>query len=121
MSTERACANASHMSAAPVLDPVLPIYRQWLEARENWANAAKIAGNENHDHPQSIEWARKEDEAFAALIGLKPASVEGMRALAHVIWETECRTYPDDATSQLVYGIWQSAGDKSEGHAGEAC
>lgn len=107
MTTERACANAPLTSTVPVLDPVLPIYREWLEARKNWADAAKIEGNENHDHPQSIEWARREDEAFAALIGLKPVTAEGMRALAHVIWETECRTYPDDATSQLVHGIWQ--------------
>lgn len=66
------------------LDPVLDLYRQWLEARRDWHLRSEV----EHDDDDPVmaelmgEWCRLTDE-----IGrVGPSSAEGMAAMLHVQW-----------------------------------
>lgn len=100
-------------------DPILPLYRQWCEARQVWFALSDLEGNEDWDHPTSEAADERESAAFFAMIEMTPISPEGIAALAHVLWATKG---PDSAFgsenwkaeckwpgNKLIRGIWRAA------------
>ncbi|TCP39799.1 hypothetical protein [Rhodovulum marinum] len=106
-------------SASAPEDPILPLYRQWVQARKDWHKYADLPGNEHWNMPESIEAADREDRAFYAMLELTPCSMEGIAALAHVLWDLDGPSvvpeHPEYAEqcerteNKLVRAIWRSA------------
>lgn len=100
-------------------DPVLPLYRQWTEARANWRRLAALPGNGNFDTPESKVEEEAEHTAFLALIELTPTSPAGIAALAHVLWDLEGPVVPQDhdefaaladkPSCKLIHAIWRAS------------
>lgn len=64
-------------------DPILDLYRRWLEARRDWHELAKINRDETKQMDAIMdEWLRLTDEI--GVVG--PSSREGMAAMLHVQW-----------------------------------
>jgi hypothetical protein len=71
---------------AHVSDPVVPLYHEWLEARQEWRELAELPGNEDWDDPRSLAAQAREDAAELQMLAMKPTSLEGMAALAALAW-----------------------------------
>ncbi len=118
MPKERVCATGETVSAA--IDPVVPLYRDWCRARQDWLAVSEEPGNEDWDSVESKDAETREEAAFWELIKLTPCSTPGIAAFAHVLWalagpssaednpafEKEC-AMPD---AMLIAGIWRAAG-----------
>lgn len=108
------------LAAMPVEDPVLPIYRRWREAREEWM-AKSEAG---HDW-EGADMQALEDAEYAALdelIAATPTTLAGIAALAHVFWvkqavwaegspEREEEIQSDEF--KLIASIWRGASGRT--------
>ena len=105
--------------AAPHVDPVLPLYRRWLEARRLCLRLADLPGNGNYDAPESKEAEALESEAFSAMIDLTPNSMAGTAAIAHVLWDLdgpsvspenpEYDERTNDPNNKQIRAIWRAA------------
>lgn len=75
--------------AAPAADPIVALHREWLEARNHWAHLAGTSPSGDADEPECEDaWDRKEAALFA-IMRSQATSAEGIRLLAHVMWEEE--------------------------------
>ncbi|ARE38324.1 hypothetical protein RGUI_0183 [Rhodovulum sp. P5] len=120
---------ASSVMAGASEDPILPLYREWVQARKDWYALADLPGNEDWDSPETIEAQDREDRAFWALCDLTPCSMEGVAALAHVLWVLDgpsvVPTHPEYADqcawpeNRLLAAIWR-AGSGQTGLPGAA-
>ncbi|MEB3417026.1 hypothetical protein ACFSDD_04410 [Salipiger marinus] len=81
-----ALAVPSIAPAAPE-DPMMPLYRQWMEARRDWLALVTAPGNENWDDPRSLEARDREHAAEAGMLTLTATSLEGIGALAALTWD----------------------------------
>lgn len=141
MTKDRVCANDTAMSrrtllaALPVTgmalalpanavpeDPILPLYRKWLDARSEWRELADLPGNEDWDDPRSIDATKRETDAEIAMLASTPSTKEGIAALAALAWayvdpgdtdreEYELRTATYDC--QAIMAIWRTCTGKS--------
>jgi len=103
--TDPACGNGPRMSrrtllaalpaaavagpAAAVLaeDPILPVFRDWLDARRTWRALAELPGNGDWDDPRSVAASAREDAAEARMLELGARTPEGIAALAALAWD----------------------------------
>ena len=67
-------------------DPVVSIYRDWLEARREWRDLADLPGNENWDDPRSLAAEARECAAMEQMLAMTPTSLEGIGALVALTW-----------------------------------
>ncbi|ARO13369.1 hypothetical protein BVG79_00007 [Ketogulonicigenium robustum] len=67
-------------------DPIVPLYREWAKAREEFFALADLPGNEDWDWPESVDADARENAAFWKMIELTPTSLAGIAALTHVLW-----------------------------------
>ncbi|NDV52154.1 hypothetical protein [Salipiger sp. PrR003] len=67
-------------------DPILPHYRAWLAAREDWRRASMVPGNEDFDSPESLDADEREFAAEDRMLDTVPTSKEGLAAVAHLMW-----------------------------------
>lgn len=100
-------------------DPILPHYREWVAAKTEWWRWFDAPGNGNFTFSESLEAERREDAAFEAMMQTPATTMEGIAALAHVLWlaagpsciedspdyEDECRHFE----FQPLLAIWRSA------------
>ncbi|MEQ5870029.1 hypothetical protein J4E08_08955 [Sagittula sp. NFXS13] len=107
MTKERVCANGPTMSRRALLtalpasgvalalpavtmadrpDPLVPLYREWRDARRTWLELADLPGNGDWDDPRSLAAEARENAAEEAMLTLKPTSLEGIGALAALAW-----------------------------------
>lgn len=101
-------------------DPVLPLYREWLDAREEWRRYAWAPGNGDWDFPESKAAEARENAAYFALRDMTPASLAGIAALTHVLWtiagptsaEWNEPTYSEECEQdehKMIAAIWRAA------------
>ncbi len=105
--------------ASAAADPVMPLYRQWDDARKDWHRWADFPGNGNWDMPESKAAESRQAAAFKEMIEMTPTSMAGIAALAHVLWDTdgpsvvpECEGYQAQADTpgcKLMLAIWRAA------------
>jgi len=87
-----AAALAASAAAAPVAaiaageDPIMPIFREWVAARREWLSYAELPGNGNWDFPENKAAEARDNAAFDVLVGMTPASMEGIAAMACLLW-----------------------------------
>ncbi|MBL3575592.1 hypothetical protein JMK10_00280 [Rhodovulum sulfidophilum] len=81
-----ALADAPQLDQASAVDPLVTLYREWLSARREWRELADLPGNENWDDPRSLAAEARENDAEDMMLALKPASLEGIAALAALAW-----------------------------------
>lgn len=142
MTKERACANNPAMSRRTILtmlpatgaalalpataasrevDPLVPLYHEWLDARREWRELADLPGNGNFDHPASKAAEELELALRDQILSLTPTSVEGIAALAALAWESvepgcnDPREYERRAQSpecRAVKAIWKACTGK---------
>jgi len=107
------------LSTASVEDPILPHYREWLDAKNEWWRWYDAPGNGNFDFPESLEAERREDLAFEAMMQTRATTMEGIAALCHVLWtingpsaradlpefQDQCEHYEH----QPALALWRSA------------
>lgn len=89
-------------------DPVIPVYERWLAARADWKRHKDVPGNENWDAPESLEAEARENAAFGEMLDMTPASMAGIAALAHVLWDLDGPVADTDApepNAKLMLGI----------------
>jgi hypothetical protein len=107
MTNERVCANDPTMFRRTLLtalpasgvalalpavamadqpDPLVPLYREWLDARREWRELSDLPGNGDFDDPRSLAAEARESAAEEAMLTLKPTSLEGIGALAALAW-----------------------------------
>lgn len=111
------------VSAADVPDPILPLYRQWQEARAEWHALADLPGNENWDSAATVEADARENAAFWAMLDMTPVTMEGVAALAHVLWTLEgpspppgTADYEESLTqpaNRIMAALWRAGGATS--------
>ena len=111
------------LAKAETEDPILPLYRQWVAARNEWYRCADIPGNGNCDMPESKAAEAQGDAAFWAMIEMTPSSMEGIAALIHVLWDldgpsvtTDCEEYDelaDRPNCKLMRAIWRGASGRN--------
>lgn len=95
---------ASALLAAPAVaaepeDPVLPIYRRWRENHEAWIAILEQPENRRldcDDIPGAKALFAAREKAFFELIDMTPVSLEGVAALAHVLWVDDGPSYRED-------------------------
>lgn len=114
-----AFAMPSLAGAMPEADPILPLYRQWLQAREEWCRYADLPDNGNWDMPESKAAEELEDAAFWAMIEMTPTSMAGIAALIHVLWvldgpngaigSEDYLEEVNDPNCKLMRAIWRAA------------
>lgn len=107
MTNERACANTPaltrrnllaslpasgialtlpHEAPADAPDPVVVAYGAWLAARREWRELSELPGNGNFDDPRSLAADERERVAMFAMLQNEPTSLEGIGALAALLW-----------------------------------
>lgn len=70
-------------------DPIVPLYRKWLALRSKWRMLSDIPqadGSDPTDSPECKAAYACEWDLFEELAGAEPVSLEGLAALAHVLW-----------------------------------
>lgn len=102
-------------------DPLVPLYREWLDARRAWRELADLPGNGNWDDPRSLAAEARENAAEEAMLTLKPTSLEGIGALAALAWvyvspgATDPDEFADRAKSydcRAVMALWKACTGK---------
>ncbi len=105
--------------ASQKADPILPLYREWCDARAEWIHYSEMPGNEDWKWPESTDSAAREDAAFFRMIDMTPVSMEGLAALAHVHWDTDGPVHVEtrenftvecnQSGNKLMAAIWRGA------------
>lgn len=143
MSKSRVCANTPVLSrraalaalaassfavtsivAQDAIDPILPHYRRWCQAREEWERLSYIPENKHWDFTESDRMDQIERKAFLAMVDMTPVSNEGIAALAHVLWDTagpvSARSSPDRGVecghpeNKLIRAIYRAASGQTD-------
>lgn len=83
-------------------DPILPLYRQWLAARDDWHRHADLPGNEDWNAPQSQAASDRKQAAFSAMVEMTPTSMAAMAALIHVLWDLDGPTLSEGSEGYLA-------------------
>ncbi len=143
MTKERVCANGPTMSRRTLMlalptsgvtlalpaaamadqpDPLVPLYREWLDARQIWSNLANLPGNGNSLDPESFAAEARVFAAEEAMLTIKPTSLEGLAALAALAWSYvgPCATDTDEFERQAqmyecraIMAIWGACTGKN--------
>lgn len=105
-------------------DPILPLYRQWIEARLEWLRWADFPGNGNWDMAESKAAEAQEDAALFAMTDITPISLAGIAALIHVLWDIdgparapENEDYEDEIRApnyKLMLAIWRATSGRAD-------
>lgn len=108
----------SFMAGTDDEDPILPHYREWVAAKIEWWRWYDAPGNGNFDFPETLEAERREDAAFDAMMETPATTMEGVAALAHVLWNVAGPSAPEDSPAfveqctcyqfQPLLAIWRS-------------
>ena len=69
------------------LDPIVPIYHEWINARREHAELLELPGNEDWDDPRTSAAERRIYENEYQMLTLQPTSKEGIAALAALAWD----------------------------------
>ncbi|HBD91545.1 MAG: hypothetical protein A2092_15475 [Rhodobacteraceae bacterium GWE1_64_9] len=107
-------ARASHADAE-----FLHHYRAWGQAKRDWYSLCDAPGHEYWDTPECQDANRREYAAFDAMMAIRARTMDGIAALAHVIWDASgpafSRNWPgydEEANcpeNQPKIALWQSA------------
>lgn len=141
MTKERACANAhtlsrrTLLSALPVAglgvsapavaqdeDPIMPIYREWWASRLAWNALVELDLSWESQEVKAAE--ARENAAFLAIIEITPVSLEGIAAMAHVMFQDFGPQTRRDLSEQyleesewpqnkMMAAIWRGASGKT--------
>lgn len=112
---------APQLSQAKAPDPVVQHYRTWLDARREWNELAELPGNGNWDDPRSIAAQDRESAAAEQMMKLAPTSLEGIGALAALVWDDiwpgvrdpdELDRFATRQDCQAVLAIWRACTGK---------
>jgi len=105
-------------------DPIVPVYREWCAAREDWRRTARKPGNENWDTAECLAAQEREEDAAYELAEMTPTSMAGIAALAHVLWEINgpgilpgSEDYDQECEAihnKLMLCIWRGASGKTD-------
>ena len=68
-------------------DPIMPLFRQWRAARDEWLRVFDLPGNGSFDIPEVAAAIKREHAALYAMLDLTPISIAGIAALATVLWD----------------------------------
>ncbi|WP_152534632.1 hypothetical protein [Martelella sp. AD-3] len=108
-------------NAPPAIDPTLFHYRVWRAVRAEWCRALiqVESGQTTVKNLDAIQ--RRELEARDALISLTPTTLNGIAAIAHLLWDelgpskanlsegeyaARCAS---DPTLKMIAAIWRAA------------
>lgn len=98
-------------------DPLVALYREWLDARRKWRELSDLPGNENWDDPRSLAAEAREYAAEDQMLAVAPTSLEGIAALAALAWFyarplcTDPEEFAERAKSQdsrALMAIWRA-------------
>ena len=98
-------------------DPVVLLYHEWLNARQEWRELAELPGNEDWDDPRSLAAEARELAAEGKMLALTPSTLEGVGALAALAWiyvspgTTDPEKFAERAKSpdcRAVIAIWKA-------------
>lgn len=81
-----AALTLSPAAAASDPDPVVALYREWLDARRAWRELADLPGNEDWDDPRSLAAEERETLAENRMLETVPTTIEGIGALVALSW-----------------------------------
>ena len=104
-------------AASREVDPLVPLYAEWLDARREWRELADLPGNEDWDDPRSLAAVARENSAEEQMLTIKPTSPEGIGALAALAWAyvnpgyTDPEEFAERAKSydcRAVMAIWKA-------------
>lgn len=114
---------AGEASAAEVIDPIVPLFHEWVAARREWYRYADVPGNGNFDMPESLAAQEREDAAFWAMNDMTPSSLAGVAALATVLWDLigppvdeshdEFGVFADFPENKLIRAIYRAGSGES--------
>jgi hypothetical protein len=103
-------------------DPIIPLYQEWLALRAEWrrhSNIPRADGSDPTDSPECKAIYAREWDLFEKLAGAEPVSLEGMAALAHVLWiMAGPESFPDTPAfkeqcaipeNRIIAAIWRAA------------
>lgn len=102
-------------------DPILPVYREWCAARNEWKRLSHMPGNGNWDLPEALAAEARWFAAQAQIADMVPTSLPGIAAQAHVLWSIigpesleGTASYAEELELEevkLINGIRQAAGE----------
>lgn len=111
----------SDASAPPAIDPTLFHYRVWRAVRAEWCRAL-VQVEDGQTAVKNLDAIqRKELEARDALLALTPTTLDGIAAVAHLLWDelgpsktnlseddyaTRCGS---DPVLKMIAAIWRAA------------
>lgn len=104
------------------LDPVVPLYREWLAARQGWRELSDVPEHGFLDSPEMIEIEERWIQIEKVMVTERPTSKDGIAAMSALLWSflTPGITDPDmmeDAVSRsiecrAVLAIWTACTGK---------
>lgn len=100
-------AAAAPIALAAETDPVVLLYRDWQQARDDWMREAEKPENGNFDSPASEDAYDREWAAYRAMIETPPTSVAGLAAMASVL--VDYLTTTDNGCDELAVSILEGA------------
>jgi hypothetical protein len=125
MPNNRACANTPVMSrrciltAAPAtVDPIVPLYRDWWAARQEWSRLAALPQHEHFDTKEMVDTEKHMLALFQQIIEMTPVTGDGIAAITHILWEIEGPDHAPGTASfdaecnnpgnKLIRAIWRA-------------
>lgn len=105
------------VAPAATPDPVVVAYDEWLSARREWRELSELPGNEDWDDPRSLAADERERVAMFAMLQNEPTSLEGIGALAALLWRDishgctepdEIKDHPNYIECLTVEAIWKA-------------
>jgi hypothetical protein len=67
-------------------DPMVILYREWLDVRRTVRDLMNLPGNEEWDDPRILAAQDREDAIEREMLETRPTSIEGIAALAALAW-----------------------------------
>ena len=99
-------------------DPIMPLYRQWVQARKEWFRLSELPENADSDSAEMVAAEEVEEQAFWAISRMKPVSMKGMAAVMHLLWDLDgpyaifdsekYESQLDEPSNRLMLALWQS-------------
>lgn len=106
-------------TSAVTEDPSLSYFRQWIEARKTCIILSARPGGDNFDRPETIAAELQQYEALDAMLATTPSTVEGIAALAEVLYwlagpeapagSPEYADQCKEPAARLIMAIWRGA------------
>lgn len=102
-------------------DPILPLYREWWASRLHWNELVEM--DASWESPEVKAAEAREDAAFLAIIEMTPSTLEGIAAMAHVLFqdygpqtrrdlEAEYLVESEWPQNKMIAAIWRAASKK---------